>query len=153
MKPNQVKNIKIVSGAAVGLLLLYLVIPKKDTSGAAYDPTGNGNTIPGSTGMVFNAHTVANKLYAILVKSGFAGAWINSDDKSAIFAILTNVNEAQMRQVVTAFGSLAYNSVTGDQLNFNPFSGLDRHDLVFWLNNEMDSDGKFFLRTKYPNIF
>lgn len=142
MTPEQTKNLKIGTGVVAGLGLLYLLFGnKKDNSGAATDPTGNGSYSPGGIA-AFNAKNVSLSLYDAMKESG--------TEEEAILEVLKTVNQTQFAQVATAFGNRYYNTLTGNQYSINPFSDLPKLPLKTWLNEELSVKDYAILRNKYP---
>lgn len=143
MTTEEKKWLKI-GGAVAGAVLLYKVFSAKtDTSGGAYDPTGNGNTGTSTPGYVFNASVVAEKLYDAMKTSG--------TDEMAIVKALTPVNEQQFALVREKFGKRSYNSLLGNQIRVNPFSSLPLVNLPGWLKSELSATRYNILRMKYPS--
>ncbi|WP_157499525.1 hypothetical protein [Flavobacterium commune] len=132
------KNLTIGIAVAIGGIVLYTVLRPKTESFA--DPTGNGTYIPGQ--VAFNAKSVAGSLYNAMKDMG--------TDEEAIIEILKPVNQTQFAQVVTAFGRKSYNTVTGNQYSFDPFSSLPLLGLKDWLFNELSGKEYAILRLKYP---
>lgn len=133
---TQEKNILYV---AAGLAVVgYLVFSSKESPGGN-DPTGNGT--PGSSAS-FNPRRVAEDLRDAMKEMGTSGA--------EVISILRNVNPAQFKQVVTAFGQIQYNATLGNQINFNPFSQLPFVNLKGWLKNELSISEYNTLKLKYP---
>lgn len=135
---ENIKNGAYLVGA--GILVYFIFIKRKENT-INGDPTGNGSNIPAYG--VFNAMNVATNLYDAMKNMG--------TDREAIFEILKTVNQSQFGQVITAFGKLNYNPVTGDQRNYNPFGVLTKYDLKFWLKSELSNADYIQLRNKYPN--
>lgn len=140
MTPEQLKNVKTGLVVLGGLGILYLVFKNRTENSGTVDPTGNGGYTP--VVGVFNAHNVATNLYDTMKNMG--------TDEEAILEILKPINQAQFSQVVIAFGKLAYNPVTGDQRNYNPFGSLAKYDLKGWLKEELSAKDYAILRSKYP---
>lgn len=126
---------------AAGLFLYFVFRKGKENSGAIDDPTGNGTYTP--TLPTFNAKIVAENLYDAMKDSG--------TDEESILETLKTVSPAQFAQVVIAFGSRYYNTVTGNQYNFNPFASLPKLPLKTWLKEELSTKDYALLRAKYPN--
>lgn len=141
MTQEQEKNIKIGGTVVAAAVVLYLVLGKgKENSGDGGDPTGNGGYIPAQP--VFNAKNVALGLYEAMKDMG--------TEEEAILQILKPVSQTQFAQVVVAFGSKYYNSITGDQRSYNPFYGLPKVNLKGWLKEELSVQEYALLRSKYP---
>jgi hypothetical protein len=141
MNPIDQKNLKNAAIVIAGLGLLYFLFGKKtDNSGSTQDPTGNGGYVPVPT--VFNAKNTATALYEAMKDSG--------TEEEAILEILKYVNQSQFAQVVTAFGSLNYNELLGNQLSTNPFTPLPKVNLKGWLKEELSAKDYAILRAKYP---
>lgn len=139
---QQEENIK--TGAYVlgaGLLIYFVFIKRKENAGVNIDPTGNGSYTP--TLPSFNPKIIAENLYDAMKDSG--------TDEESILETLKTVTPTQFAQVVTAFGSRYYNTVTGNQYNFNPFSTLPKLPLKTWLKEELNTKDYALLRAKYPN--
>lgn len=139
---QQEENIK--TGAYVlgaGLLIYFVFIKRKENAGVNIDPTGNGTYTP--TLPSFNAKIVAENLYDAMKEIG--------TDEESILETLKTVTPAQFGLVVTAFGNRAYNTVTGNQYNFNPFVSLPKLPLKLWLKEELETKDYALLRAKYPN--
>lgn len=139
---QQEENIK--TGAYVlgaGLLIYFVFIKRKENAGVNIDPTGNGTYTP--TLPSFNAKIVAENLYDAMKEIG--------TDEESILETLKTVSPAQFGLVVTAFGNRAYNTVTGNQYNFNPFVSLPKLPLKLWLKEELETKDYALLRAKYPN--
>lgn len=137
MTDQDKKNLKTAAYLIGGAGLLYLLFSKPSET----DPTGNGGTyIPPV--LAFNAKNVAEGLYNAMKDSG--------TEEEAIFEILKPVNQTQFAQVNEAFGKRSYNTYTGNQYNFNPFSALAKLDLKTWLNEELSAKDYAILRNKYP---
>lgn len=132
------KTLKIVGGIAIGGFILFSVFGKKTES--TPDPTGNGNYIP--TQNVFSAQKVANGLWNAMKDMG--------TDEDAIIEILKPVTQQQFGQVVSAFGKVNYNTTTGNQYSFDPFTPLPKLGLKDWLFNELSGKEYAILRYKYP---
>lgn len=126
---------------AAGLLVYFVFVKRKENSGATSDPTGNGSYNP--TLPSFNAKIVAENLFDAMKDSG--------TDEESILETLKTVSPAQFAQVITAFGNRFYNTTTGNQYNFNPFSDLPKLPLKTWLKEELNTKDYALLRAKYPN--
>jgi hypothetical protein len=138
------KQAKILAGVVAGGLLLYFVFRTKPDSaggGQYQDPTGNSGYNPGST--AFNAKNVATVLYDAMKDNG--------TDEEVIIEALKTVNQSQFAQVIAAFGKLNYNTITGNQYNFNPFEVLPKLGLKVWLKEELSAKEYAILKLKYPN--
>ncbi len=143
MTSEDKKNLKLGVALVAGAGLLYLLFGKSgDNSGSINDPTGNGTYLP--TTSVFNAKSVSLSLYDAMKESG--------TEEEAILEALKTVNQAQFGQVATAFGKRFYNTITGNQYSFNPFSPLPKLPLKTWLNEELSVKDYAILRNKYPNF-
>lgn len=139
-KEKKYLNYGFYGVVAVGTI--YLIFGNsRESGGGSEDPTGNGNTIPNST--EFNASTVAEKLYDAMKEMGTKTA--------QILTALATVNQANFGKVVTAFGKRSYNSTTGNQINYAPWSPLPLINLKGWLESELDEQTYETLRQKYPN--
>lgn len=139
-KEKKYLNYGIYGIAATGIL--YLIFGNsKESGGGSEDPTGNGTTIPNST--EFNANIVAEKLYDAMKEMGTKTA--------QILTALATVNQANFGKVITAFGKRSYNSTTGNQINYTPWSSLPLEGLKYWLESELDEQTYETLRQKYPN--
>ena len=152
MTLQQQKYLKYSAGAAiVGLAVYFVFFKGKENGPGGYDPTGNGGNGTNPGGVVFNAKKTATDLWEILMQTGFAGAWINSDDAQSILEILTPINETQFGQVITAYGQLNYNTTLGNQ-SFMPWSTPTKHGLVAVLKNELPPNTEIYrtLKSKYP---
>ena len=137
MTPQQTENLKIGAAVVAGLGLLYLLFgTKKDNSGGANDPTGNGTYIPPTT---FNAQIIADTLYEAMNTLG--------TDETAIIEILKTVSPGQFMLVSNAFGLKPYNTWTGNDYGF----GLNSLPLKTWLKQELSTADYAILRNKYPN--
>lgn len=143
LTPKNEKYIKIAAGCVAVLVLYKMLVPKSDTSGSIDDPTGNGGT-PSTPGYVFNAKKVANELLIAMREMG--------TDEDAIVSALTPVNATQFSQVITAFGNQPYNSTTGNQYIYIPFTSLPKRNLQYWLKNELSTQRYNILKMKYPQL-
>lgn len=142
MTPEEKKLYLWIGGAAVLGAVVWFA-SSSNTNGAtggAFDPTGNGSTIPTP---VFNAHNVATDLYNAMKDSG--------TDEGEIMDILTPVTPAQFALVFKAFGKLNYNPTFGNQYAL-PFQTLTKYDLKYWLKSELSVEDYKTLKYKYPNI-
>lgn len=139
---QQEENLKTVAyvGAA-GLLVYFVFVKRKENSGSSVDPTGNGSYTP--TLPTFNAKIVAENLYDAMKDTG--------TDEESILETLKTVSPTQFGQVIIAFGNRSYNTLTGNQYNFNPFSPLPKLPLKAWLKEELETKDYALLRAKYPN--
>ncbi|MEN2415538.1 hypothetical protein [Flavobacterium mesophilum] len=137
MTDTDKKNAKILAGVVAGGLLLYFIFRNKDEK---FDPTGNPDYIPPQP--IFSAKNIAQTLYEAMKDSG--------TEEDAIFEALKTVTQAQFTQVVEAFGKKPYNTTTGNQYNFNPFSDLPKLDLKTWLKEELSVKDYAVLKMKYP---
>ena len=135
------KKAGIVIGVVGAILIGYLVFKKKpDGSTGFNDPTGNNTTGNGGTISTFNAKTVADNLFSLMDMFG--------TKETEIVAELTNVNQNQFAQVISAFGLRNYNSWTGsDDWGGSPLG------LVGWLKEELGITSQEYrtLKLKYPN--
>jgi hypothetical protein len=139
MTPQQIKNLELGGAVVASLGLIYLVFGKKtDNSGATNDPT---QTAPAGT--TFDAQNVADTLKAAMADSG--------TDESAILDALKYVSPGQFILVTKAFGLQPYNSVYGNQWNFNPFYDLPLLALKMWLKEELSTADYAVLKNKYPS--
>jgi hypothetical protein len=132
------KNEKIVVGVSAVLLtgvIVFLIVKKKDNSGASDDPTGNNGN--GSNQVPFNALSIADSLHNAMKDIG--------TDESAIFNALQGVNASQFVEVVTAFGLRKYNSWLGNDV------GGSVQPLKVWLSEELSTDEYKTLKLKYTN--
>lgn len=144
MKLTAQQEVNLKNGAyvaAAGLLVYFVFVKRKDNSGTSSDPTGNGGSTPSLP--AFNPKIVAENLYDAMKDSG--------TDEESILETLKTVTLSQFAQVITAFGNRAYNTVTGNQYNFNPFSSLPNLPLKTWLKEELNTKDYALLRSKYPN--
>lgn len=131
------KNLTVGIAVLIGGIVLYNVFGKNTES--TPDPTGNGGVVPGQ--VAFNAKGVANSLYNAMKDMG--------TDEEAILEILKPITQQQFGQVISAYGKLNYNTTTGDQVNYNPFSSLPKLGLKDWLFNELSGKEYAILRLKY----
>lgn len=139
-KDKKYLNYGLYGVGAIGIL--YLIFGNsKESGGGSVDPTGNGNTVPGS--IEFNAKTIAEKLYDAMKDMG--------TKTPQILTALATVNQSQFGQVFSAFGKRSYNSQMGNQINYNPFFPLPLVNLKGWLESELDDETYETLRQKYPN--
>jgi hypothetical protein len=137
MNPKEIENIKLGAAVVAGFLALYFVFGKnKDNSGANADPTTNSVT-------PFNAKSTAESLFEAMKNSG--------TDEDAILETLKHINSVQFAQVVLAFGKRYYNTYTGNQYSFNPFSPLPALPLKTWLKEELSSSDYAILKLRYIN--
>lgn len=134
------KKIAIVGGVLALATVGYFTFKKKpDGSAGADDPTGNNST-GGGTVSTFSAKTIADNLFALMDMFG--------TKETEIVAELTNVNQTQFAQVISAFGLRNYNSWTGaDDWGGSPLG------LVGWLKEELGITSQEYrtLKLKYPN--
>jgi hypothetical protein len=140
MTEQQNKNIKTGGIVVAAALIVYFGFIKKN-NGPGLDPTGNGTATPGQP--IFNSRNVALGLYEAMKDMG--------TEEEAILQILTPINPAQFAKVFVSFGSLNYNSFTGDQRSYNPFYPLPKVNLKGWLKSELSVKEYAILRSKYPN--
>ena len=143
MSPQEKKWLKIGGGVAGAILLYKMLTPKSDSSGAANDPTNNGGTHTTMPGYVFNANTVATKLYNAMKDSG--------TDVAAILGALAPVSASQFNQVINAFGRRSYNTSMGNQIAL-PFISLPLHGLVKWLREELNDTDYSTLAARFPQL-
>lgn len=142
MNEQDKNTLKYVGIAAAALFTFYVVFGKKMENGnGGEDPTGNNGYTP--TSPPFNATKTALALYDAMSEIGTKDA--------AILEILKFVNQKQFADVVKYFGRRAYNSVLGNNINFNPFGGLPLVDLKGWFKSELNEQDYEILRKKYPN--
>lgn len=142
MTDQEKKYLKVGGIVAGSILVLYLLFKKPaDSSGTLTDPTGNGGTGSGTgnQNVVFNAKSTADNLFELMDVYG------TKEDE--IIAELTNVNQAQFAQVVTAFGKKPY-YLFGSNDWFGTPQGLK-----YWLQEELGVTSDYYrtLKLKYPN--
>lgn len=130
----------IVAGSIVVCIVAIvvarrLIFGKTDNSGSKHDPTGNGNSAP------IDADEIAQGLYEAMRGIG--------TDEEAINALLAPINEAQFREVVTAFDNKKYNTTTGTDKEY--FVTLDKYGLKDWLKFELSDSEYELLQKKFPN--
>lgn len=152
---NQKKYGLIAIGAIVigGVYYVYQKSKSEGTTGGATaDPTGNGTVNnPTAPTQTFNATRIANDLYDAMKDSGYA-SFLNPNERDQIFKALEAVKtEAQFKQVSDKFGRRSYNTLYGNQINFNPFGSLPLEPLKVWLFTELSYDDYILLKKKYPN--
>lgn len=143
---EQNKKIAMYGAAAlgIGIAAFFIFKPQSSTpgNGGIYDPTGNGGvTNPGQT--VFNPSVIAERLYTAMVIVG--------TDEDEIFNALAGLSEPQYYQVAQKFGKRSYNSTTGTNHSFNPFTDLPLEPLKVWLKNELSTSDYETLRKRFPN--
>jgi|GEM_PF-6771660 len=149
MTPQQQTYLRYGIGSTAAALAVYFLFFKGSENGpSGGEPTGNGGINPGYN---FDAHKVATDLWEVLMKRGFAGAWVNSSDAETIIEILTPVNQDQFAQVIDAYGKLNYNPVTGDQTKFW-FVDIAKYGLVAVLKEELPTNTEVYrtLKSKFP---
>lgn len=142
MTDQEKKYLKIGGIVAGSILVLYLLLKKPaDSSGTISDPTGNDGTGSGTGNQntVFNAKSTADNLFQLMDVYG------TKEDE--IIAELTNVNQSQFAQVVTAFGKKPY-YLFGSNDWFGTPQGLK-----YWLQEELGVTSDYYrtLKLKYPN--
>ena len=141
LTPENKKYLQIGAGVLAAIVLYKIIVPKTDSTGSNYDPTGNGT---GGTAINpnFNAQTVATALLNAMKETG--------TKEQEIFAALTNVSQAQFAQVIAAFKKQPYNPTTGNQYMPIWQSNLTDYNLQFWLKEELSTSDYAKLRQKYP---
>ena len=137
MKPSDKKWLLAGCGLVAAIVLYKKFAP--DNGGSKKDPTSG---VP--EGYVFNATTVATKLYDAMKEM--------ETDEEAIIKALQPVSKSQFDQVIAKFGKRSYNATLGNQYNFNPFSSLPLQPLAFWLKNELSTSRYNFLALKFPQL-
>ncbi|WP_035677916.1 hypothetical protein [Flavobacterium limnosediminis] len=129
---------------AVGIAAWFIFKPTSTTTSGSYgsnDPTGNGGVLNPGT-VVFNAKNIAEKLYNAMKDSG--------TDEDLIFNSLQGLSLTQFAQVIQAFGKRSYNSLYGNQINWNPlFGSLPLEPLQVWLKSELSAKSYETLRLRY----
>jgi hypothetical protein len=143
MTPQQSTQLQYggIALVALGIGYYFLFYNPDKNGGSANDPTGNGTVSnPGTNN--FSAKNIADTLLEAMASTG--------TDEDAIISILKNVNQDQFGFVVKAFQFVQYNSVMGNQINYNPFSQLPYKNLPFWLKSELSTKEYGILRLKYP---
>lgn len=138
---EQTKYQYIAGGAIVLIGGYFLFFNKKDNSSGTVDPTGNNGNVGGSTN-VFNALNIATALYDAMKSIG--------TDEETIVTILKTVSQVQFGEVFSAFGTLSYNTTTGNQV-FAYGQTITRYNLKKWLFEELSVTEYNNLRRKYPN--
>ncbi|UUC45583.1 hypothetical protein [Flavobacterium cerinum] len=141
----------VVAGVA-GYFFYNKVIKPAGDKGAAIDPTGNGTvTSPNVPTQTFNAARIADDLYRAMEGAGYA-SFLNPNERDQIFKALEPVKtEAQFKQVSDKFGRRSYNTLYGNQVNWNPFASLPLLPLRTWLETELEYEDYILLKKKYPN--
>jgi len=141
LTPDNKKYLKIGAGVLAAIILYKIVASKTDSSGSAYDPTGNGT---GGTAINpnFNAAITAMTLLNAMKEAG--------TEEENIFEALKNVSQVQFAQVIAAFKTQPYNTTTGNQYTMIWGGPLPKYNLQFWLKNELNSSDYAKLRQKYP---
>ncbi|GEC80143.1 hypothetical protein [Flavobacterium aquatile] len=93
----------------------------------------------------FNAKEVATMLYDAMKEANFT----NTEKRKSIFTALTGVSEAQFSQVIKAFGSRYYNTLTGNTY-FALWQTPVKHPLKIWLKEELSEEDYKLLKSNYP---
>lgn len=140
---KQKKYLIAGAGAVALVLLIRAAWPKNDSSGAGFDPTGNGSTGT-SNNTNFNATKVTQELFEAM-KGSFS-------DTEEIMDILTPLTAGQFQQVITAFATKAYNTTTGNQYELLWGDGLPKEPLKVWLKTELWESQYNQLKLKFKNL-
>jgi hypothetical protein len=147
MTPQDTKNLKTGAVVIAGLGLLYLLFGSKSNPNGVNDPTISNPNSTTSSGTSLNAQNVADDLKAAMLDSTF----ISGTDENAILDTLKYVTPSQFNLVIKAFGKQSYNTLYGNQWNFNPFGDLPLMSLKEWLKSELKKPDYNILKSKYPN--
>lgn len=129
--------------AIIGLGTLALAIfhdPKK----AKYTYGNNG--VISSTGQVFDAKSIADKLEQAMLQNASIWDIFNPTDEETIYKLLAPLSGSQFYQVIQSFGKRKYNKITGDD-TFAIFS----YSLPEWLKSDLTAAEYSVLKSKFSN--
>lgn len=134
------KTIWAVAGIATGLVVLALILPKRDTTGDFSGIVEDGSSNHNSNN-IFDATSVANQLFLIMSDLG----WFRSADILQVFADRVPRTNTAFESLKKAFGTRKHNQVTGGNT-----LGKNR-GLIEWLQHEMNAEHYATLKSFYPN--
>lgn len=106
---------------------------------------GNSGTIA-STGQLFDAKAIANKLEQAMLMNASIWDIFNNTDEATIYNVLAPLSAAQFYQVIQAFGKRKYNKLTGDDT-----FAIYTYTLPQWLKSDLLASEYEVLRVKFPN--
>jgi len=127
-----------VGFAGLAILLFAVSQASKNKKGTAYLDGGFDASS-------FNAKEIVTMLYDAMKEANLT----NTDKRQTIFTALTGVSEAQFAQVIKAFGSRYYNTLTGNTY-FALWQTPVKHPLKVWLKEELSEQDYKLLKSNYP---
>ncbi|WP_395043165.1 hypothetical protein [Flavobacterium sp.] len=99
---------------------------------------------PGATDPDFDAKQIANDIHEVMRVVN----WTNGNKNQIILTALTGLSVSQFAQIVKAFGTRSYNTVTGN--DYTPFGMfLTKQPLKVWLKSEMSTADYLLLKDKF----
>lgn len=135
----QSSKIGAISVGVAGVVVLLFAISKvaKDKKSNVY--------LYGAEQANFNSKEIANILYNAMREANFT----NTQKRKVIIESLTGVSQNQFLQVVKAFGSKYYNTLTGNTY-FAFWQTPVKHPLKVWLKEELNRSDYELLQSNYP---
>lgn len=121
----------------LGILIFSISQSSKNRNSVAY--------LDSNTSSDFNPKEIATMLYDAMKEANLT----NSDKRQTIFTALTGVNQTQFSQVIKAFGSRYYNTLTGNTY-FALWQTPVKHPLKVWLKEELSKEDYNLLKSNYP---
>jgi hypothetical protein len=129
-----------ISVGVTGLGILLFAISK-----VAKDKNANVYLQAGEQANPFDSKQIANAIYNAMREANFT----NTQKRKVILENLTGVTQNQFSQVVKAFGSKYYNTLTGNTY-FAIWQTPVKHPLKVWLKEELSREDYQLLQSNYP---
>lgn len=133
-------KIVAISVGVAGLGILLFAISK-----VAKDKNANVYLQEGQQASSFDSKAVASTLYNAMREANFT----NTQKRKVILESLTGVTQNQFSQVIKAFGSKYYNTLTGNTY-FAIWQTPVKHPLKVWLKEELSREDYELLQSNYP---
>jgi hypothetical protein len=135
------KIVPIVVGVSgFGVLVFALWQSSKNKQSVAY--------LDGSySDLSINAKEVATVLYNAMKQANFT----NTQKRKTILEALTGVTPLQFAQVIKAFGTRYYNTLTCNTY-FALWQTPVKHPLKVWLKEELSAEDYQLLKSNYPKV-
>jgi hypothetical protein len=127
-----------VGVAGLGILLFAISKVAKDKNANVYLQAGEQSN-------PFDSKAVASSLYNAMREANFT----NTQKRKVILESLTGVTQNQFLQVIKAFGSRYYNTLTGNTY-FAIWQTPVKHPLKVWLKEELSLEDYELLQSNYP---